>query len=151
IVLGLVTNILLLPLSQGWEQWLPGVKSQMAQLLALPSTRPIIFAIGVVVFIALTVAGYFANQAAKRDEEIKSKHRKEAIAHHVIAKDVKEPLTQLVAEVTTVRHGVEQLTQQQVELLTVPPNVIAPTGIPRAVSFVGREHERAELLRKLRA
>ena len=69
LLLGLLTNILLLPLSQGLDQWRQGVKRQVAELLALPGTRPIIFSISVTVFIALTVVGYFADRAVKRDEE----------------------------------------------------------------------------------
>jgi tetratricopeptide (TPR) repeat protein len=148
LLLGLLTNILLLPLSQGLNQWGQGVKSQVAELLALPGTQPITFSISIVVFIALTVVGSFADRAVKRDEERKSRQQQEAITRQVMATDIKEPLTQLIADVTTVRERVEKLDRQ---LPDVPAHVIAPTGLPRAVSLIGRDDALDELMAKLRA
>src|ERR1051326_2816293 len=71
----LLTNILLLPLANGLDDWWPGVQSQVAALLALRETQPFLAGIIVVVVPLLTLAGYFTHRAAEREEQREQEQR----------------------------------------------------------------------------
>jgi tetratricopeptide (TPR) repeat protein len=148
LLVGLLTNILLFPLAQGLDQWGQGVKNQVAALLALPGTRPITFSVGIIIVLLLSIAGKLADRALKHDEEEKRQQQHLATTKHAMTQVVGEPLKRLADDVAEVRQGVKNLTSQPAIL---PPGVIAPTGLPRAVSLIGRDEVLVDLMAKLRA
>src|SRR5262249_25524876 len=104
VVLGLLTNILLFPLSQGMDPWWPGVKNQVAALLTLPTTQPITFIIGLVVVFVLTVTGYLANRALRRDEKRELDEKQRLLAEEAIKRPLEAFTSTMVLTVEQELH-----------------------------------------------
>lgn len=71
LAVGLLTNVLLLPLSQKPNTWLAGVQDQVQGLLALPKENLFLAVLLAVVIPLLSVAGYLAHRELARHEEDK--------------------------------------------------------------------------------
>lgn len=76
-VLGLLTNVVLLPLNQGIAHWGQGIEQQIDALIRLPTTHPYVAVLLAALLPLLTVGGFLADQGLKRKE--RSKLRKEII------------------------------------------------------------------------
>jgi hypothetical protein len=70
LALGLLTNVLLLPLSQGTAQWWPGVQAQVAALIQLPVTQPYLSMLLAAVVPLLSLAGWWADRTLKHQEHV---------------------------------------------------------------------------------
>lgn len=79
VVVGLLTNILLIPLSQGLDQFWPHVKSQIAALYVLLVTQPLPSEGGIALFVILTMGGFLAHRHDKKLHQQRIKVAQESI------------------------------------------------------------------------
>ena len=124
--LALLGNILVVPLAQSPTHWWDGVQSQIAGLLTLAQTYPTQASIGGFIVLALTFLSFVENRRLRREQQV-------AAMRPIIVLDER----------------VSKLEQHEV-VAALPPNVVAPTGMPLAVSFVGRVDELEDVKRRLR-
>lgn len=124
----------------------PQVLDHLPDLLNALRTAPLwaqalgLLAIGALAFgVAWLI---FADRQQKQVEEAEQAEQDRAEQGKLLDAHVGEPIT------AAIREGFQELKQQQPP--TTPVRVSAPSGLPRAVTFVGREQTLSDLMADLR-
>jgi Tfp pilus assembly protein PilF len=134
----------------------PALHDWLQALLALVGSWPLLAQIGFWALVALALGGlawltYLAFWTWRKAEQEAARAEKAGRIEELKEgnKPLQQPLEQLVELTKEQNELLSQRQEQQAPPLS--PGVIAPTGMPRAASLIGRDAVLADLMAKLRA
>lgn len=149
--LALLGNILVLPLSQGFARWWPGVQAQVAALIQLPMTQPYLAILLAAVIPVLSLAGWWADRTLRQGESVpegkvtivgNSQGEEVIVAQQVaLTRNVfQAPVTQHIYQSSSQEVPATKRRHDCYQQINLPPNCLERTGILADVCVVLLAH-----------